>query len=316
MNNINLKGCFTAIVTPFTKTGALDENAFLGLIDWQIEAGISGIVVCGTTGESVTLDDAEYLRVMELAIHHINNRVPVICGAGGNNTRKVIKLAHAAEELGADAILSVSPYYNKPSQRGIIMHYTALADAVRIPIILYNVPGRTGSNMTAETVLQLASIENIIAVKEASGNLGQVIEILRDCPQDFAILSGDDALTLPMIACGADGVISVIANQIPKAFSELTAAALRGDFAHARKLQNKYLHLMNLNFIESNPVPVKTSLAFMRRINETVRLPLAPMSTENRGLLRDELLRLNLLPDEVTAQQSIAETLEGVLDEQ
>ena len=299
MNNLNLRGCYTAIVTPFTGNGSLDEQALRNLVDWQIAEGISGIVACGTTGESVTLSDDEYLRVMEIVILQANGRVPVICGAGGNNTFKVVKMARAAESLGADAILSVSPYYNKPTQAGLVAHFSAIADAVDIPIILYNVPGRTSSNITAETTLQLARIDNIVAIKEASGDLGQVMEILRNRPQDFRILSGDDALTLPMLAAGADGVISVIGNQIPHDFSELVTAALDNDFPRARELQNRYLNLMNLNFIEANPVPVKAALAMMQRINPAVRLPLVPLQPVHHELLRAELERLNLLSSTV-----------------
>ncbi len=296
MNN-QFQGSYVALVTPFTDSGELDESTLVRLANRQIEAGIDGLVPCGTTGESVTLDDNEYQRVMRLTIEASAGRVPVICGAGGNNTRKVIHMAQTAQHLGADAILSVSPSYNKPTQEGIYAHYAAIAAATDIPIILYNVPGRTGSNISAETTLRLADIPNIVAIKEASGNLGQVMEILRRRPQGFSVLSGDDALTLPMLAAGADGVISVIANQIPDEWSRLVHFALRGDFQSARELHYKYLQLMNLNFVEANPVPVKTTMAMMGLLSERVRLPLCEISAANRERLRTELIALDLLKE-------------------
>lgn len=304
MNQINLNGCFTALVTPFHSNGELDEATFLRLIDRQIEQGISGIVPCGTTGESVTLDDAEYRRVLQLAIDRTAGRVPVICGAGGNNTRQVIQMAQLAQSLGADAILSVCPYYNKPAQSGLIAHYRAIAAAIDIPVILYNVPGRTGVNLTADSVLQLAEVPNIVAVKEASGDLGQIMRILQQRPAGFAVLSGDDALTLPILSAGGNGVISVISNQIPGEFTRMVTAALNGDWATAREIHYRYLNLMQLNFVESNPVPVKTTLAMMGLMGSHVRQPLAALQQRSRELLENELFNLNLL-DETHAARPV-----------
>lgn len=295
MKKLNLQGCFTALVTPFTETGDVDEKALQALVDWQIKEGIDGLVVCGTTGESVTLSDEEHRRVVELVIASAGGRVPVIAGAGGNNTQKVVAMARHAERSGADAILSVTPYYNKPTQNGLFAHYHAIAGAVALPVVLYNVPGRTGVNVLPETTLKLAEIPNIVAIKEASGNLVQVMEILYAKPNNFGVLSGDDALALPMIAAGASGVISVISNQIPREFTRLVRAALAGDFQQARKLQRKYQRLMQLNFIESNPIPVKTALALMGRMQEVFRLPLTPMQEATKQKLAEELKRLELL---------------------
>lgn len=289
------RGCHTAIVTPFYEDGAFDTAAMRALLDWQLAAGINGIAACGTTGESVALDEDEYRMVLETVIGHVAGRVPVICGAGTNCTEKAIKLAKIAETSGADAILSVTPYYNKPTQAGLFEHFRAIVETVSVPVILYNVPGRTGVNMTAETTCRLAELPGIAGVKEASGDLVQVMQILRDRPADFVVLSGDDALTLPMIAAGADGVISVVSNEIPGAFTRLVQAALRGDFAEARELQQRYLALMQVNFIESNPIPVKTALAMMGKIRECFRLPLVPMQAKTREKLAAELKKCGLI---------------------
>ena len=295
MKQISLQGCYTALVTPFQQNGDVDEAALLAFVDWQIGQGINGLVPCGTTGESVTLSTAEYQRVLKIVIEHVAGRVPIICGAGGNNTKDVIAKAKYADSIGADAILSVTPYYNKPTQQGLIAHYQAIAEAVNTPIILYNVPGRTSVNLSVATTLELAQIANIVAVKEASGDLVQVMEILRNRPKDFFVLSGDDALTLPMIAAGADGVISVIANQIPNDFTNLVQSALKNDFNQARTLQQKYLKLMQLNFIETNPTPVKAALTLMGYIKEAVRLPLVPIQAASKSTLEAELRDLKLL---------------------
>lgn len=298
MTQRTYRGCYTAIVTPFDRHGQFDETTMRDLVEWQITSGIDGLVVCGTTGESVTLDTNETERVMRTVIEQANGRVPVICGAGTNNTSDAIERTIVAESLGADGILSVAPYYNKPTQAGFIAHFEAIANAVSLPIILYNVPGRTGSNMKAETTLELARIPHIVAVKEASGNLEQVMQIIRDRPENFSVLSGDDALALPMIGAGADGVISVLSNEVPAQFTSLVHAALEGDFTTARDLQNRFLNLMQLNFIESNPIPAKTALALMGRVEEVFRLPLVPMETTTRDRLQNELEALGLLQQE------------------
>ncbi len=294
MNERIFSGCFTAIVTPFDAHGEFDEKVMRQLVEWQISSGVDGLVVCGTTGESVVLDRAETRRVIGTVINQANGRVPVICGPGTNNTVDAVQRSVEAQELGADGILSVGPYYNKPTQAGFYAHFEAVAGAVSLPVILYNVPGRTGSNISAETTLSLAQIPNIAAIKEASGNFGQIIGILRDRPDDFSVLSGDDALTLPLIGAGADGAISVVANEIPKQFTAMVQAALDGDFPTARTIQNRYFNLMQLNFIESNPIPVKTALALMGKIQEKFRLPLVPMQAENREKLETELALLGL----------------------
>lgn len=290
-----LRGCFVALVTPFQENGQLDEDALQQLVRWQISEGIDGIVACGTTGESVALNDQEYRRVIEIVVREASGKVPVIAGAGTNNTEKTVEMARLCQELGADAILSVTPYYNKPTQRGLYEHFRAIAEAVSIPVILYNVPGRTGVNLQADTTLQLAGLPNIRAVKEASGDLMQIMRILQKRPSGFAVLSGDDAITLPLLALGADGIISVVANQIPRDFTRLVHAALQGDLETARQLHYRYLHLMNLNFIETNPIPVKTSLAAMGKIREVFRLPLTPMTPQHRQSLLNEMRSLELL---------------------
>lgn len=295
MESLQLKGCFTALVTPFGQDGELDLPALRRLAEWQIESGINGIVPCGTTGESVTLSMDEYRSVIETVADVAAGRVPVIAGAGGNDTAKTIKLAKLAIESGAEALLSVSPYYNKPSPKGLVAHYSAIAEAVDVPLILYNVPGRTSSNMQAETTLQLAEVSTIIGIKEASGDLAQIMEICRCRPDGFAVVSGDDALALPIIACGGDGVISVVSNEIPAEFTALIQAALQGDLGRARQIQNKYLPLMHCNFIEANPIPVKTALALMGRLEEIFRLPLTTMDPANREQLNTELKTAGLI---------------------
>ena len=313
MNPFIINGCYTALVTPFRDNGDLDEDALRRLVDRQINAGITGLVPCGTTGESVTLDPQEYQRVLDIVIRQSAGRVPVICGAGGNNTREVIRMALTAQDLGADALLSVCPYYNKPSQAGLVSHYESIATAVDIPIVLYNVPGRTGVNITAETTLKLAAVPNIIAVKEASGNLTQIMTILQHRPEGFYVVSGDDALTLPLLAAGGDGVISVISNQVPGEFTQMVAAAHNGDWETARDIHYRLLNLMQLNFLESNPVPVKTSLALMGLISNTVRQPLSALTTSSLRQLVVELQHLNLISDDAFiisdfSHQSIMET--------
>ena len=288
-------GAGTALVTPFTSEGALDEKALRRLVMRQVEEGIDVLIPCGTTGESVTMNAAEQRRDIEVTIEEAAGRVPVLAGAGSNDTRATIERAKAAQASGADAVLIVGPYYNKPTAEGFYRHFAAVAEAISIPVVFYNVPGRTGSNIDAKTQIRLAGHPNIVAVKEASGNLVQIMEVIRDAPSNFEVLSGDDAMTLAVIAAGGKGVISVVANQIPRAMHELVAAALRGDFAEARRIHYKYLRLMNLNFIESSPIPVKASLALMGLCGEHYRLPMCPPSDATRETLKKELSSLGLL---------------------
>ncbi|MCS6937040.1 MAG: 4-hydroxy-tetrahydrodipicolinate synthase [Candidatus Bipolaricaulota bacterium] len=295
MNLRELRGSIVALVTPFTAEDRIDRRALQRLVEFQIESGTDAISPCGTTGEAPTLSEGEYEEVIGTVVETVKKRVPVIAGAGSNNTAKAIQLSKLAEKLGADGILSVGPYYNKPTQEGFYQHFKAIADAVGIPVLLYNVPGRTGANIETKTVLRLAQIENIFGMKEASASLPQMMELLRSKPEDFRVYSGDDAFALALIACGGDGVVSVAANQIPRAIKELCDAALRGDFVTARQIHYKYLGLMNANFLESNPIPVKCTLAMMGLIEERYRLPLTPPSEETRQRLRQILQELGII---------------------
>lgn len=290
------RGTGTALVTPFNAAGDVDRKALRQLVDFQINNGIEALIPCGTTGESVTLTDDEHAIVVEIVVENARKRVPVIAGAGSNSTSKAISLAKKVVAAGADGILSVAPYYNKPTQEGFFRHYATLAEEIDVPIIVYNVPGRTASNIEAETTLRMAEeIPNIIGIKEASGNFGQIMEILRNRPKGFGVWSGDDAITLPMIALGADGVISVVSNEEPKLFSHMVRLCLKGKFKEAVKLHNKLLPLMNVNFIESNPIPVKAALAMMGLIEEKYRLPLVPLSEKHRPKLKKILQQLKLV---------------------
>ncbi len=276
------QGTITAIVTPFLENGDLDLLALKKLVEFQIKNGINGIVACGSTGEAATMDYDEIGLVIKTVVEQTKKRVVVIAGAGSNDTKKAIKLSQIAKEAGADALLHVTPYYNKPTPKGLIAHFKAIANAVDLPIILYNVPGRTGANVTAETTLKVAKeVPSVIGVKEASGNINQIADIIKDAPKSFSILSGDDGLTFPVMALGGDGVISVVSNEIPKQMSALTKAALSGNWEKARKLHFEWLDLMNANFIETNPQPVKTALAAMGMIKEVFRLPLVSMDEKN-----------------------------------
>ncbi len=288
-------GAGTALVTPFTPDGALDEAALRRLVRRQIEAGIDVLVPCGTTGESATMTAAEQERVVAITVAESKGAVPVLAGAGSNDTRIAMDRSRVMAGLGADGILSVGPYYNKPTPEGFYRHFSAIADASPRPIVVYNVPGRTGSNIDTKTLLRIAEHENVAAVKEASGNLGQVMDILRDRPKGFEVLSGDDALTLAFMALGGEGVISVAANQIPGPMRDLTAACARGDWSEARRIHFKYLRLMNLNFVESNPAPVKSSLALMGLCADSFRLPMCPPTEATKQALRAELTALGLL---------------------
>src|SRR5438309_11279769 len=284
---MQLRGCGTALVTPFHQDGSLDEQALRNLVSWQIESGIDFLVPCGTTGETPTLTDDEWLRVIDVTVEVAAGRVPIVAGATSNSTHDAVaKAKEAAERPGVDAILTASPYYNKPTQEGQYRHFCAIAEAVDKPIILYNVPGRTGANIEPATLSRLSEVPNIAGVKEASGNINQIAEVCNLVPEHFAVLSGDDALTLPVIALGGVGIISVASNEIPREMASLTRAALENDWTTARSLQRKYLPLMQANFIESSPLPVKAVLAMMGKIEEVYRLPLLPMRRDTRSRLQ------------------------------
>ena len=288
-------GTGTALVTPFRTDGSLDEAAIRSLVRRQIAAGINFLVPCGTTGESPTLTHAEHLRVVELTLEIAKGKVPVLAGAGGYNTAEVIALANELQQLGADGILSVTPYYNKPTQEGLFQHFKAIASAVNLPIILYSVQGRTGVNIEPSTVLRLSQIPNIVGIKEAYGSISQMGAILNLVPKDFLVLSGDDSLTLPLIALGGRGLISVASNEIPAEMTRLVQSALAGDFVEARRLHFQYLPLMDINFVESNPIPVKAALAEMGLLQSVWRLPLVAPKPENLARIRAILESLNLL---------------------
>ena len=269
-------GCGTALVTPFKKDGSLDEAGVSRLAKRQVDAGIHFLVPCGTTGEVPTLTDAEQVRVVELVVKEAKGRVPVLAGAGGYNTHEVIEAGRRMRAAGADGILSVTPYYNKPTPEGLFQHYSAISDGVGLPIVVYNVPGRTGLNVDPATLVRLSSIANVVAVKEASGNVTQMCEICAAVPDDFIVLSGDDALTLPLMAVGGRGIISVASNEIPAEMSRMVELAERGEFAGARALHQRLLPLMQVNFIESNPIPVKSAMATLGLLEENYRLPMVP----------------------------------------
>ncbi len=289
------EGVFTAIVTPFTEDGKIDEEALRRLVDFQIEKGISGLVPVGTTGESPTLDHEEHHRVIEIVIDQTKGRVPVIAGTGSNCTEEAIRMTEKAKEAGATASLQVAPYYNKPTQEGFYRHFTAVADAVDIPIIVYNIPGRSGKNIENSTMLELAKHKNIVGVKEASGNINQMMDLILKKPDSFVVLSGDDNLTLPLMALGGKGVISVASNIVPDRMAEFVGAALKRDWDKARKLHYELLPLFRAIFIETNPIPIKAALAMKGMIKETYRLPMCEMTEEHRNTLRDVLKKLNIL---------------------
>ncbi len=288
-------GCGTALVTPFRRDLSLDEDTLRRLLRRQIEAGINFLVPCGTTGESPTLTRAEHLRVMEITLEEAKGKVPVLGGAGGYNTSEVIELARELEHLGVDGILSVTPYYNKPPQEGLYQHYKAIASAVRLPIVVYSVQGRTGVNVEPATLARLAGIDNIVGVKEASGNIAQMADVIYQVPERFTVLSGDDAITLPLMALGGRGIISVVSNEIPAEMTELAQACLRGDFARARALQRRYLPLMEINFVESNPIPVKAAMGLMGLLEPVYRLPLVPPRPDNLAKIEKVLDSVGLL---------------------
>jgi 4-hydroxy-tetrahydrodipicolinate synthase len=297
-----MRGCATALVTPFKRNNAIDEERLRALVDRQITGGVKLLVPCGTTGESATMTEAEDQRVISITVEVARGRARVIAGTGSNSTAAAIEYSQRARDLGADAMLQVAPWYNKPTQEGLYAHFRAIAEAIPdTPIMLYNVPGRTSSNIAAQTVLRLArDCENIVAIKEASGNLTQIMEILRERPANFRVLSGDDAVTLPLIALGAEGIVSVASNEIPDLMSRMTELALDGNWAEARALHYRLLPLMEINFIESSPGPVKAAMAMMGLLEENFRLPLVPIQEKSRALIREVIAGLGL-PESVHA---------------
>ena len=290
-------GVGTAIVTPFTTSLALDEDGVRRLARRQINEGIHFLVPCGTTGESPTLSEDERTRIVQICVEEARGKVPVLAGAGGYDTREVIHAARQMERAGADGLLSVTPYYNKPTPDGLLQHYKAIADSTSLPIVVYNVPGRTGCNIDPATLVKLTAIPNIIGVKEASGNIQQMCEICRSVPSDFIVLSGDDAITLPLMSVGGRGVISVASNEVPREMSQMVEAAERGDFAAARKLHAALLPLMLINFVESNPIPVKAAMAAMGLLDEVFRLPMVPPRAESRAKIVAVLNEMGLVKD-------------------
>ena len=296
MKDLNqLRGCGTAIVTPFKRDESIDEAAYRRLVEFQIEGGVDFIVACGTTGESVTMTEDEQARVVELTLETSAGRVPVVAGAGGYNTREVIEKMRRYERLGADAILSVTPYYNKPTQEGLYQHYRAIADSTKLPIILYSVQGRTSVNLEPATVARLAEIENIAGIKEASGNIAQIVEIASLVDERFKLFAGDDAVVLPVAALGGVGVVSVASNLLPRQVSDLCHACIEGRFDEARKLNRQLTPIFKAMFIESNPIPVKAALAMTGMIEEVYRLPLTSMSQANRAKLEEVLTEAGVL---------------------
>jgi len=290
------RGTTVALITPFEEDGSVDSAGFRDFVDWQIEEGTDVLLVAGTTGEAATLAAEEHEAVMELVVDQAEGRRPVVCGTGSNSTTQAIKLTRYAESIRADGVLLVGPYYNKPTQEGFYRHFRSVAESTMLPVLLYNVPGRTGSNISAETTLRLAhDVDNIVGVKEASGNFSQIMKILRDRPENFLVLAGDDAVALPMISLGADGVVSVVGNQVPRTLRDMIWHALEGNWEQARELHYRLLPLMEANFIESNPIPVKTGLAMMGRIKERFRLPLVEMSPGNRSKLQAVMQELGLV---------------------
>jgi 4-hydroxy-tetrahydrodipicolinate synthase len=285
-----LRGCGTALVTPFARDGSVDERALRSLVEWQIAEGVHFLVPCGSTGEAATMTPEEQQRVIAIVAETAGRRVPIVAGAASNDTKRAIALSKAAQAAGATHLLHTSPMYNKPPQRGIIAHYRAIADAVDLPVVVYNVPSRTGSNVEAKTTLALAATRGIVAVKEASGILAQITDILRDRPPEFSVLSGDDEMTLPIMAAGGDGIVSVVSNATPRLMSELCDCMRNGDLAGARERHFRLIPWMRAAFVESNPLPVKAALALMRKIDNVLRLPLVPMSESHSALVRSALL--------------------------
>jgi 4-hydroxy-tetrahydrodipicolinate synthase len=293
--NPDIRGCGTALVTPFRRDGSIDQEALRRLVEFQLGEGVDFLVPCGTTGETPTLEHGEYLGVIRLVVEATAGKVPVIAGVGGNSTKKVIELACQVERLGVQGILSVAPYYNKPTQEGLYQHFKAIAESTRLPLVLYNVPGRTSSNIEPGTVARLSKVPNIVGVKEASGSIVQQMEVLNSVEPGFRVLSGDDAFTLPLLALGGVGVVSVASNEVPGPMTRLVRLCLDGRYDEARKLNAQLLPLMQANFIETSPIPVKAALAMMGIIEEVYRLPLVPMKPENRAKLERVLAAQGLL---------------------
>jgi 4-hydroxy-tetrahydrodipicolinate synthase len=295
MTSERLSGCGTALVTPFTSADGIDERSLRSFVDWQIASGVHFLVPCGSTGEAATMSVAEHRRVVEITVEQTAGRVPVVAGAASNDTKKAIALSREMEAAGATYLLHASPMYNKPPQRGIVAHFRAIADAVGIPVVVYNVPGRTASNIDAATTLELAEHENIVAVKEASGNLAQVSEIIRHRPARFSVLSGDDPLTLQIMADGGDGVVSVTSNAAPALVAELTELCGAGDFAAARAVHHRLAEWTAAAFVESNPIPVKAALAMMGKMVNVVRLPLVPLAEKHEPAVRAALVSVGAI---------------------
>jgi 4-hydroxy-tetrahydrodipicolinate synthase len=311
LENAMFQGCGTAMVTPFRSDLSLDEEGLRRLVRRQIEGGIHFLVPCGTTGENPTLSREEHLRVVEITLEEAEGRAPVLAGCGGNDTQEVVELARDLEGLGADGLLVVTPYYNKPTPEGLYQHYRAVARATRLPIVVYNVPGRTGTNVDPATLARLAEIETVVGVKEASGNISQMAAIFQTAPESFAVLSGDDAITLPLIALGGVGIISVVSNEVPFAMARLTSLCLQGDFPAAREMQRRLHPLMEINFIESNPGPVKAALALMGLIEPVFRLPAVPPRPENLKKIEKVLLGLGLIPETAESDTAVETRLAG-----
>lgn len=287
-------GCGTALVTPFRSDGSLDEEAFRALVRWQLESGIHFLVPCGTTGENPTLTKQEHRRVVEMTLEEAKGKVPILAGCGGYNTAKVAALASELESMEVDGLLSVTPYYNKPTPEGLYEHFLAISKASRLPIVVYNVPSRTGSNVKARTLARLASIDNVVGVKEASGDIGQMAEVFQLVPKSFSVLSGDDSVTLALMALGGAGVISVASNEVPAALSQLCEACASGDFDKAREIHRRCHALMEVNFIETSPGPVKWALSVMGRIQPNYRLPIVPPNNESKAEIERVLAGLGL----------------------
>lgn len=289
------RGCGTALVTPFDEKGRIDFSALEKLVEWQIAEGIDFLVPCGTTGESATMSGDERKAVTAFVVKTVKGRVPVLAGAGGNHTAKAVFWSRDAETAGADGILSVTPMYNKPSPEGLVRHFSAIADATRLPVVVYNVPTRTGSDVDVETLRRLADIPRVVGLKEASPNFAKIVKLMTVLPEDFAVLSGEDGTALAMIALGGKGLISVASNEIPKEMTALIGAALAGDLPKARALQKKWLPLMEMNFWESSPGPVKCALSLMKKCGETLRLPLAPVRDDTRRRIEQMLSEYKLI---------------------
>lgn len=295
MDAQRLTGCGTALVTPFTASGELDERSLRSFVDWQIDSGVHFLVPCGSTGEAATMTGAEHRRVVEITVEQAAGRVPIVAGAASNDTKKAIALSREMESVGATHLLHASPMYNKPPQRGIIAHFRAIADSVDLPIVVYNVPGRTGSNIEAATTLELAEHPNIVAVKEASGNIEQIKEIIRAAPAEFSVLSGDDPMTIDVMQAGGHGVISVTSNAVPRAVAEITELCANGKFDDARQIDARLSAWTKAAFVESNPIPAKAALAMMGRMQNVLRLPLVPLAEIHMLTVRQALMAAGVL---------------------